>query len=512
VWQITSRVGFWLCEFVDCVQLAKRVFSNGKHLSKGRNVTTAKLAQCVMRLHGGSGTREGAEVRMRSNAVCFSLVAAFAVVGCSSQVGTVGPTPDIISGEAQFPHELVRVQATAAGDASSDTADASDPTACIGSSLLTSLGKTRMLVGATMTDASAVAAPFDFRYIYIAGGLFDSSSVCSSCATNCTSNGVSCANSGPGCAWWGCWQSDQQAPGQYARDFFTKVEGDNQIPMITYDVLLEASGVQEGTAEATQAATSVSFMTRYFADWRLLLQSIGNATAFLHIEPDFWGYAEQASSDPHAGAAVATANPTDCATQPNSIAGMGNCMIAMTRKYAPNAKVGLHASSWSTGVEVAYNTNTSLDVVTQAQTTGAYLSACGANVSDFVVVEVSDRDAGYYQSIGGANHWWDATNTTLPDFTQDFTWLKALAETTNMPLLEWQIPIGNMSLTNVTGAWKDNRVDYFFAHMADLAAAHVFAIAYGAGASGMTTPETDGGNLLAKTTAYASGGGQLLCP
>ena len=373
------------------------------------------------------------------------------------------------------------------------------------------LGKTRMLVGATMADASATAAPWDFRYLYIAGGLMDSSNVCSSCATSCTSGGVTCASSGPGCAWWGCWQWDQQPPGQYARDFVAKAQGNGQIPMITYDVLLQASGVAEGTAEATQAATNVAFMTRYFSDWRLLLQAIGSSTAFLHIEPDFWGYAQQASSNAHAAAAVASANPTDCASQENSIAGMGRCMIAMARKYAPNALVGLHASSWSTGVDVAYNKQSSLNVAGEAQKTAAFLTACGADVSDFVVVEASDRDAGYYDSLGKP-HWWDATNTTLPTFHQDFAWLKALAEAANKPLFEWQIPVGNMSLANTWNAWRDNRVDYFFAHMDELAAAHVFAVGYGAGATGMTTPESDSGHVIAKDQAYVSGGGQPFCP
>ena len=98
-----------------------------------------------------------------------------------------------------------------------------------------------------------------------------------------------------------------------------------------------------------------------------------------------------------------------------------------------------------------------------------------------------------------------------PDFTQDFAWLKALAEAANKPLFEWQIPVGNMSLANATNAWRDNRLDYFFAHMGDLADAHVFAVAFGAGASGMTTPETDGGNLIARTKSYATAP-QTLCP
>ena len=454
-------------------------------------------------------------------AICFvgmSLVT-LACSGQSPQDGTTSSTEEEYArlhrrdagatSDSSAQSDGATAQNDAGSSSSSDGSSASS--SCIGSDVMKKLGKSRMLVGATMADASATAAPWDFRYLYIAGGLMDSSNVCSSCASNCTSNGVTCASSGPGCGWWGCWQWDQQAPGQYARDFVAKAQSNNQIPMITYDVLLEASGVTEGTAEATQAARNVSFMTRYFSDWRLLLQAIGNSTAFLHIEPDFWGYAEQASSDPHASAAVATANPTDCATQENSIAGMGRCMIAMARKYAPNALVGLHASSWSTGVDVAYNTQSSLNVAAQAQTTAAYLTACGADVSDFIVVEASDRDAGYYDTLGNP-HWWDATNTTLPTFHQDFAWLKALAEAANKPLFEWQIPVGNMSLANTTNAWHDNRVDYFFSHMNELAAAHVFAVAYGAGASGMTTPESDSGNLIAKDKAYVSGGGQTFCP
>jgi len=81
--------------------------------------------------------------------------------------------------------------------------------------------------------------------------------------------------------------------------------------MFTYYMLLQASGVTEGAPEITQAAGDASFMSRYFADWRFLLQRIGQSVALLHIEPDFWGYAEQQSEDPTSlKAAVASANGT----------------------------------------------------------------------------------------------------------------------------------------------------------------------------------------------------------
>jgi len=382
---------------------------------------------------------------------------------------------------------------------------------CLGAQLLAELGKTRLMAGASMTDATAKAAPFDFRYTYISGGIFDGTTPCASCATGCTASGKSCANSAGGCAWWGCWQYDKDPPGAYARTFFATNKSDNQIPMITYYQILQASGAQEGQGEVA-AANNAMFMARYFADWRFLLQQIGQSIVMLHIEPDFWGYAEQPGKDAHSvPAAVASANATDCGSLENSIAGMGQCMIAMVRKYAPNARVGLHASAWSTNMDVAGNTNPSFDIAGEAKKTAAFLVQCGADKSDFITVEASDRDAGYYSSIG-KNTWWDDTNAKLPNFHQDFAWLTALAEAANKPLVDWQLPVGNMSLPNTNNAWHDNRVDYFFAHPAELAATHMIGFAFGAGAGGQTTPETDMGNLIAKTKAYASGGGQRLCP
>jgi hypothetical protein len=43
--------------------------------------------------------------------------------------------------------------------------------------------------------------------------------------------------------------------------------------------------------------------------------------------------------------------------------------------------------------------------------------------------------------------------------------------------------------------------------MAELAAAHVIGVVYGAGASGQTTPESDGGNFIATMKEYAASGG-----
>jgi hypothetical protein len=172
--------------------------------------------------------------------------------------------------------------------------------------------------------------------------------------------------------------------------------------------------------------------------------------------------------------------------------------------------VSLHASGWATKFDVLLNKDQSFDVAGHATKLGNFMLAAGPN-ADFIAVDAADRDAAWYESQG-QNRWWDATNATLPHFKQAFAWAKALGGAAKKPLLWWQLPVGNMSLTNKTDQWKDNRVDYFMAHMNEVAAAHGIGAAFGAGMGGQTTPSTDGGNLVTKVKAYASGGGQAACP
>ncbi len=123
---------------------------------------------------------------------------------------------------------------------------------------------------------------------------------------------------------------------------------------------------------------------------------------------------------------------------------MGQCMIAMVRKYAPNALVGLQASAWN----IAGNTSSSIDVTADAKAVATVLAACGQSKADFVVVETSDRDAGYYQIVESKDTWWDPTDTKLPDYAQDLTWIKALTEALGVPALYWQTPLGNSMQDN----------------------------------------------------------------
>jgi hypothetical protein len=380
----------------------------------------------------------------------------------------------------------------------------------LASAFLAKLGKTKLMVGADMNEQVAESAPFDARYLYIAGGLADGNGTCSSCASGCTAKGVSCANTA-GCGWWACWQDVSLPPGKYLRDFLDKAQANNQLPMLTYYELLQTGTAAEGSPEVVEL-NDVALMTRYYNDWRFVLQQVGTRTALMHIEPDLWGYAEKLNPDPHRQpAAVARANPTDCASQEESVAGFGRCLISMVRKYAPNAKVGLHASGWATGADATENRNPSFDVAADGRKVADFLLECGAGESDYVVLYVSDRDAGWRRAQGAANPFWDATGATLPNFKQAFAWGKAVTERMMLPSLWWSIPLGNMSLPNVVNRWQDNKLDYFFAHAAEVAASNAFGMLFGSGEVNQTNPSTDGGNLVMQVRTLAAAGGQAVC-
>lgn len=404
---------------------------------------------------------------------------------------------------------------------------------CLGSNLLGWAGKTRLLVGISAGDTAARAASYDIRYQYIPGQLPDGPGPCARCDKSCSTTDAqgtrSCANSA-GCNWWGCWQWDQDPPGAFARSFIQRAKAQGQIPMFTYYVVLPASGLQEGIPELA-AVNDPSFLARYLADWKFLLQQVGQEKALLHVEPDFWGYGQHRSADPGSiPARVKAANPADCGAFDDSLAGLGRCLIAMARIYAPNARIGLHASGWGSGFD-CFNAYCP-DAAAEGAKVGAWLKAAGADQGDFIAGDMSDRDADWYASQCNQSdpaqraecqraHWWDPTNASTPSFHRVFTWARAAAEGVGRPMLWWQTPLGNSTRRNTTwtdgsgelwGEWKDNRVEYLFAHMNEVAAAHGVGVAYGAGASGQTMPETDGGLLASSTASYLLSGGAALCP
>jgi hypothetical protein len=377
--------------------------------------------------------------------------------------------------------------------APSPSAAPSSPAAGGGGSTKRFMGSSTVLIGASMEDASAKAAPFDLRYAYVHSQPAASSSWYS--ASRCQDAWT---------GWWGCWTGSTTAPGTYvtyraeqaAKETYQGRPRPQKFFFTWYSLrdLGDAAGQGDGPGEVV-AINRLDLLTRYLNDYRFFLQKIGNSHAGIDLEPDFWGFARSLGNLHQVPAQVSGANPTDCGSQENSAAGLARCLIAMTRKYAPNAAVGLHLTcfdwEWDSNAEKCVKDYADL----------------GAKNGDFLVADVSDRDAGWYAqpAHGGHDKFWTDQKAAAA-----LRFYKTMAESVGKPVVLWQIPVGNMAQNNTPNHYKDDKVDWFFAHMDQVANAHVAALLFGAGWTEQTTPETDGGNLIRKTIAYHDSGGTPL--
>lgn len=382
-------------------------------------------------------------------------------------------------------------QLVPAGSVGTQPSSAPSPAAGGGSSTTRFMGSSTVLIGGSMTDASAAAAPFDMRYAYVHSQPAPSSDYYSA---------ARCHDGWSG--WWGCWNGSTTAPGTYvtwrdsvaAQATYKGSPRPQKMLWTWYSLrdLGDLAGEGDGPGEV-KAINRLDLLTRYMNDYRFFLQKIGTSHDAIDLEPDFWGYV-RSLGDPHQVAAqVSAANPTDCGSQENSAAGLSRCLMSMARKYAPNTAVGLHLTCW--------------DWQTATQACVRDYAKLGAQNADFLVTDVSDRDAGWYAqpAHGGSDHFW-----TDQKAAATLKFYKTMAESVGKPVVLWQIPVGNMAQNNTLNHYKDDKVDWFFAHMDQVANAHVAGLLFGPGQQEQTTAESDGGNLIRKAIAYHNAGGTAL--
>jgi hypothetical protein len=349
------------------------------------------------------------------------------------------------------------------------------------------MGKSTVLIGRTSTDALSVAAPFDAQYQYVVSPPAPSSDLYT--ATSCPD----------GTSWWGCVGGSIGGliPNVEARAAQATYLGKSypQTVMWTWFELGLLVPGQPGVAtpwqEEVESVNKVDLLTRYLDDYRFFLQKIGTSHDMIDLEPDFFGFARGYGDVTQVPAQVTAANPTDCADQANTVAGLAHCLIAMTRKYAPNTAVGLHLTCWDWPGNVDKCARDYVNL--------------GGKGADFLVGEVESTDAGLNAKLGNGNSFWSDQKWT----TQLAYW-KQMAEAVGHSIVVWQIPIGNMAQNNTDYHYQDDKVDWLFSHMDQVASAHVGALMFGQGSDLSTTAETDGGNLYKKTAAYRNAGGTPL--
>lgn len=419
-----------------------------------------------------------------ASAVSATLLAVVAGCGPPSQAGTAAAAASATTAASPTPSASASTptKAASATAAVSPVPHKHGP-APTGNSV-TFMGKSTVSIGGGMTDASAAAAPFDIRYQYLVSPPAPSSHLYT--ASTCPS----------GVNWWGCVFGGRGGiiPTMEARAARATYHGrpHPQTMMWTWFELPDLT-TNPTWQEEVQAVNRVDLLTRYLNDYRFFLQKIGTSHDMIDLEPDFWGFARGMGNVNKVPAQVTAAAPHDCAHQANSVAGLAHCLIAMTRKYAPNAAVGLHLTCWDWPGNVA---RCAKDYV-----------ALGATGADFLVGEVEAADAGVnaLPANGGHNSFW-----TNQKWAAQLAYWKQMADTVGHPIVAWQIPLGNMRQNNTMNHYKDDKVDWLFSHMDQVASAHVAGLLFGPGGRESTSVQTDGGNLFAKTIAYRNAGGTPL--
>ncbi|HEY7198871.1 MAG TPA: hypothetical protein VIC57_01610 [Candidatus Dormibacteraeota bacterium] len=359
------------------------------------------------------------------------------------------------------------------------------------------LPMTRLELGIS-SDATQLAAmkamsvPWKYRYQYLAGGVNTSSS-------------------------WLHWQDASAPAGQFAADYMAASGGAGYIPFFPYYNLLQstpASGGDEASKDASNV-NNAGTMNAYFSTFKVLMQrahAYGKPVVVLN-EPDFWGFMQQRGAASGTPAAVASSGFADVAGLPNTVAGFAAALLHLRDVYAPNVIMAVHASLWSSGTDIGTSTSASINAVAEADRTAAWLASTGH--WDVVTTDVDDHDADWWVATGrvsaGFTHSWDASNARFPNFHRWEQWIGEIHSRMGLPAMAWQTPVGNSTLTNTcdqasgNGHYRDNVVQYFLAHPAELAAAGLVAVIFGAGNACQTSPYNDGGVLKQLAGAYYAG-------
>lgn len=303
-----------------------------------------------------------------------------------------------------------------------------------------------------LTDSPGGAAalrarvPLRFRYQYLAGGVG-------------TGNG------------WATWNDN----GTFVTRYVAESRAAKVTPVFTYYMLLQ-SKQQGGEAESDlRNLRDASIMRLYWEDLELFFRRArGPTRAVLHVEPDFWGYAEQA------------ARGDDARTVPGVVA-YARQVVALRNRLAPNVVLAYHLSGWGTKEDITYSKPSTAHVDALARRAAAFYRSIGVRF-DIVFTDWADRDAGFreHQLGDGGKSWWAAA-----DFERHRRFLETFVRTAGVRVAVWQVPLGNTrmrAMNNTWGHYQDNRVEWILerSHLAAYARAGVVAFLFGGGADGTT--------------------------
>jgi hypothetical protein len=321
-----------------------------------------------------------------------------------------------------------------------------------------------LAVGAADSPGDAQAlrdrAGVDMRYQYLAGGV----------------------NTGHG---WSTWNPNGSFVSMYVRESFAA----HTIPVFTYYQLLQSTP-SIGSSEQSRDLSNLrnlATMKAYWADYRLLLRRVnaaaGSRLVVIHVEPDLWGYLEQASATRLARS-------------------FAQRLISLRDRLAPHALLAWHLSVWGTKEDPTYSKPSLQHMDELAARSAAFYESLHAHF-DLVFNDVTDRDADFYKDVEGNPHtWWGPA-----DFIRHDRYIAGFTRRTHTAVVLWQLPVGDTHEKDTWNHFRDDRLQWWLgansaAHLRATRAAGVIGLLFGAGADGNTTPQTDGGLFYRLSRRY----------
>jgi hypothetical protein len=318
--------------------------------------------------------------------------------------------------------------------------------------------------GAAALHASGA---YKFRYQYLCGGV----------------------NTGSG---WATWNDNAKFADYYVDESVAQ----GITPVFIYYQMLQSSpaGGAENVADLNNLKNATT-MKAYWADVRLLFQHLGaySQTILIDVEPDLWGYIEQAATGDNAAsipAAVASSGDAEMAGLANNAAGFAQAFIRLRDKYAPNVLLGYHMSIWGTNTDIIYSNSSNAEVDALAARSATFEKSLGAGF-DIAFGDPTDRDAEFHHIINGQTQsWWSTADYAAYD-----RYLGDFVAAAGLRMVLWQIPLGNTkmrAMDNTWGHYQDNHVEWWLddstaTHLASTVNAGVVALLFGGGADGTTS-------------------------
>jgi hypothetical protein len=303
------------------------------------------------------------------------------------------------------------------------------------------------------------AVPLGLRYQYLAGGV----------------------NTGSG---WATWNPD----GSFVTRYDNESWAAGMIPVYSYYQLLQSKPTESGGEDAVDLAhlDNPATMAAYWSDVRLFFQRArGSKPVVLHVEPDLWGYIEQAARGDNA-ATVPAVVPGNL---PQTAAGFAQEFRRLRDSLAPNVILAYHMSGWGTKHDILYEKPPNATVRAYAARSAAFYRSLGAHF-DVAFEDFSDRDAGYYQVVEhNPNTWFKPA-----DFARHLLYAATFVHLAGIRMVAWQIPLGNTVMrpeNNTNDHYQDNRVQWLLgpnsrAHLRAYVTAGFVGFLFGRGADGNT--------------------------